>query len=205
MVGATTIIELIEGGLNISLDAIESFFGLLGIEGWLIVLTFIVTTVSYRSQKRASIREAIEQIDPRYTEYKELHGHERGNIRSYTRSVQIKAGLNDFDFLRQNSTISFISNRISGESDRVVRHSVPPYYITLPSHGSDQNKTLKTRILSHENIIDVERTEDQLIVRCSTADPVKCRQISNYVLDEHDFTVNNQITREDLRPRFKDR
>jgi len=176
-------------------DALYHVFSVLGLQGWLIILTLGVSGMSYRSQKRSGIREAIEQLDPRSVSYRV-----RREPRPKTRAVQVKAGLNSFSMLKQQSKISFISNRINENSDRVVSHSVPPYYTTLPEQQTERIHTLEERILDHKLIESVNREPSQLIVECSTTNPVECRQVANHVLDEHDHTERNLIQQEDFRP-----
>jgi len=184
---------ILEDSLNWVVDSLASLN--LGLQGWLIVLTLVVTGMSYRSQKRAGIREAIEQLDPRYSQYQMVYS--RG---SHNRDVQIKPGLDSFSMLRRRSKISFISNRIDDRSHRVVGHSVPPYYLTLPERRMDRNHLLRDRILSHEQIEEVHRSETEIVVTTATTNPVECRKVTNYVLNEMDHTVDNHVRREDFRP-----
>jgi len=168
----------------------------LGLQGWLIVLTLAVSGMSYRSQKRGGIREAIEQLAPRYVEYRCLT--ESG--RKHTREVQVRAGLNSFSILKGQSKVAFISNRIANRSDRVVGHSVPPYYLTISEKQTGRIQTLEERIAEHELIESVSREKSQLVVKCSTTNPVECRQVANHVLNEHDHSERNPMHREDFRP-----
>jgi len=169
----------------------------LGLQGWLIVLTLIITLWSYRSQKRASIREAIEQLDPRHVQYRSIY---QSGSRNPIREVQLKAGLNSFEILKRRSKISFVSNRVHNRSDRLVDHSVPPYYLTIPEKRTGRVRTLKERILEHDSIESVSREKTQLVITCSTTNPVECRQAANHVLNEHDHSERNLILRTDFRP-----
>lgn len=180
---------------EVIVNSIIEVYHTIGLQGWLIILTLIVTVASYRSQKRAGIREAIEQLDPRYTSYTVFNSR-----RHKRRHVQIKAGLNSFNLIWRQCKISLISNRITDRSDRVVMHSVPPYYLTIPEKQTERYRKLEDRILDHELIEDVDREETQLVVTCSTINPVECRQVANYVLNEHDHSERNQVHRHDFRP-----
>jgi len=168
----------------------------LGLQGWLIVLTLVLSGMSYRSQKRAGIREAIEQLDPRHGDYSLLYP----SGSDFPRDVQVKSGLNSIHLIRRKSRISFICNKIDSQSDRVVQHSVPPYYLTLPEKATNQINPLRDRILSHDQIEDVERDNSQIVITASTTNPVECRQVSNYVLDEIDSTADNPITVDQFKP-----
>lgn len=147
------------------IGSLVELFSTLGLQGWLIVLTLVVTGMSYRSQKRAGIREAIEQLDPRHVQYR-VKGSSRHT--PPLRDIQTKAGLNSFSMLKRKSKISFISNRITDRSDRAVGHSVPPYYLAISEQQTGRARTLEERILGHEQIDSVKREESQLVITCST-------------------------------------
>lgn len=189
---------LIEYFLTVSIGSLVNIYSILGLQGWLIVLTLVVSGMSYRSQKRAGIREAIEQLDPRRVDYRVLDP--RNDLRANRELIQVKAGLNSFNFIRRTCTISFIFNKIDNQSDRIVMYSVPPYYLTIPEQQTQRIRTLEERILEHESILSVDREDSQLVVTCSTTNPVECRQVANYVLNQHDYSDYNLIHREDFRP-----
>lgn len=190
--------ELVGSLLEWIIGALVDLNSILGLQGWLIVLTLVVSGMSYRSQKRAGIREAIEQLDPRHAKYNIITPGV--NRRNPSREIQIKAGLNSFSLLHGRSKISFISNKVSGRRDRLVDHSAPPYQLKLPEQQTDRYRSLEDRLLRHEKIIHVERDNTQFVVTIESVNPVECRQIASFVLDEFDHSVNNQVHRRDFRP-----
>jgi hypothetical protein len=167
------------------------------IELWLIVLTLVVSGMSYRSQKRAGIREAIEQLDPRFVQYR-IKGTPRADIPA--RDVQVKAGLNGFNLRKGECTISFISNRIKKRSDRAVGHSVPPYHLPIKERNADRVITLEERLVDHDLVESVSRDDTQLVVTCSSINPVECRQVANHVLNEHDYSATNLVHDDEFSP-----
>lgn len=170
----------------------------LGINGTLIILTLVVSTSSYSSQRRASIREAIEQLDPRWSRYRTINTE---NQYSNTRSVQLKPALNEFKYVRGESELIIIANHLRKDNARVVQYHVPPYYLTLPERSSSEEyNPLGNRLESIDTVKQVERTDQGIILTCNTRKPVKMRQIANQSLNEIDNTVTNQVHLSDYSP-----
>lgn len=169
----------------------------LGINGTLIILTLAVSISSYSSQRRGSIREAIEQLDPRWSRYRTV----RTDTQYWnTTTVQLKPALNEFKYLEGKSELIIIANHLRGDNARVVQYHVPPYYLTLPEKSAQEYNPLGNRLENIDSVTAVERTDEGLILTCKTREPVKMRQIANQALNAIDDTVMNQVNLSDYNP-----
>jgi len=170
---------------------------LLGFEAILIIATLIVSSLSYASQKRASVREALEQLEPRYISYSKLTGGSR--IRGdHHRSVQAKPALREYSLFGQYVEVTFLFNKVNDASDRVVRQSVPSIYPSIGTHKNIDNP-LRQRLLENDKIIGVERQEYELVLKFNTTNPVECRQAANYALLEMEKSRPVPVRQEDFK------